>query len=141
MEEGYKLSSIERLVSQRRIEQYAGASGDFNPIHVDPDFAATSQFGTTIAHGMMVAATISEMMTAEFRADWPSTGRLKIRFRAPVLSGETVTAHGVVSRVRRRDEGLEIVCSVGVNKQDGQAAITGEATVLIPADVGLGARG
>ena len=134
MIEGDKLPTVEKLVSQDRIERYAKASGDFNPIHVNREFGARSQFGTTIAHGMMVAAVISEVMTVAFSEAWLEGGRLKLRFRAPVLSGETVAAYGAVKRVRRHEDGREFVCSVGVRNQDGEAAITGEATVLVPAE-------
>ncbi len=134
MIEGDKLPTVEKVVSQDRIERYAKASGDFNPIHVNREVGARSQFGTTIAHGMMVAAAISEVMTAAFSEAWLEGGRLKLRFRAPVLSGETVAAFGAVKRVRQQEDGREFVCSVGVRKQDGEAAITGEATVLVPAE-------
>ena len=64
MREGDAIPTVERLITQDGIERYAEASGDFNPIHVDPDFAAKSQFGRTIAHGMMVAATLNRTLKA-----------------------------------------------------------------------------
>ena len=131
MQEVDALPTVERHVTQARIDRYAEASGDFNPIHVDTDFAAASQFGGTIAHGMMIAATISEVMSAAFRMDWVERGRLKLRFKAPVLPGDTVTAFGSIKRIRERNGLSEVVCSVGVRRQDGQEAITGEATVLV----------
>ena len=121
---------MERLVSQERIDRYAAASGDFNPIHVDREFAARSQFGGTIAHGMLVAASISEMMTQAFQEDWLQTGRLKLRFRAPVYPGETITAFGQVKGVRARNGATEVSCTVGVRKQNEELAITGDATVV-----------
>ena len=131
MVEGEKLPTVERLITQALIDRYAEASGDHNPIHVDREYAASSQFGSTIAHGMMVTATISEMMTASFGTDWAERGRLKLRFRAPVLSGDTVTAFGEVKRVGERDVGREIVCSVAVRRQTGEVAVTGEAAVVV----------
>ena len=132
MREGDTLGPVQREVTQSRIEKYASASGDLNPIHVDPEFAASSQFGGTIAHGMMVAASISEMMSAAFNRDWAERGRLKIRFRNPVYPGDTTTAHGRVGKVTVRGAFREVVCSVGVRRKDGLDAITGEATVSIP---------
>ena len=132
MQEGEELPIVEKLVTQAQIEKYAAASGDFNPIHLDPEFAASSQFGRTIAHGMMVAAAISEAMTTAFKTAWPSGGRLKLRFKAPVFPGEKVATFGEVKKVRERDDGKEVVCSVGVRKPDGEAAIIGEAAVLVP---------
>jgi 3-hydroxybutyryl-CoA dehydratase len=131
MREGDLLPEIERTVTQERVHAYAAASGDYNPLHVDPEFARTTEFGGTVAHGMMIAATISEMMSAAFNRDWIDGGRLKVRFKAPVLPGETVRTSGRVTAVRDLDEGSEIVCAVEVHKPDGQAAIAGEAAVRV----------
>ena len=131
MQEGSPLPALERVVTQGQIERYAAASGDFNPIHVDPEFAAGSQFGGTIAHGMLIAASVSEMMTVAFKEDWLERGRLKIRFRAPVYPGDTVTAFGRVEGIRERNGTREVTCSVGARKQNGEAAITGAATVTV----------
>ena len=132
MREGESLPTVEKVVTQGRIEKYAQASGDFNPIHVDHEFAAESRFGGTIAHGMMIAASISEMMTVAFNQDWLQRGRLKIRFNAPVYPGDTVTAFGQVKSIRERNGTREVTCAVGVRKQNGEAAITGDTTVTIP---------
>ena len=129
MKEGDSLGSVKKQITQDTISEYAVASGDMNPIHVDQEFAARSQFGGTIAHGMMIAASVSEMMSAEFGMDWLESGRLKLRFRAPVYPGSGITAYGQVKRVRDTDGGSEIVCSVGVRGESGEDAVTGEATV------------
>lgn len=136
--EGEPLPAITKSVTQDRIERYAEASGDFNPIHVDPDFAAGSHFGGTVAHGMMIAAYISEMMTVSFGTDWLRSGRLKLRFRAPVLSGDTVTTFGVVKRVRETESGAEVSCSVGVRRENKESAIIGDATVDVASTDGAG---
>ena len=127
--EGDALPAVEREIDQRRIELYAEASGDFNPIHVDRKYAAGAQFGSTIAHGMMVAALISEAMALAFGRLWAEGGRLRVRFKAPVYPGDTVTTFGEVKRVGDDGGVSEIVCSVGVRRQTGEVAITGEATV------------
>ena len=132
--EGDPLPEVEQTVTQCLIDRYAEASGDFNPIHVDQDFASGSHFGGTVAHGMMVAASISEMMTATFGTDWLRSGKLKLRFRAPVLPGDTVTVFGAVKRVRQLDGATEVACSVGVRRQNDESAITGDATVTVASD-------
>ncbi len=129
MKEGEALRSVTKQITQEAISEYAAASGDMNPIHVDPELAALSQFGGTIAHGMMVAASLSEMMSAEFGMDWIESGRLKLRFREPVYPGSGITAYGKIKRVREADGGSEVVCSVGVRSESGEDAVTGEATV------------
>jgi 3-hydroxybutyryl-CoA dehydratase len=84
---------VTKALTQEMIDAYARASGDFNPIHIDPDFARTTPMGGTIAHGMLVLASIAEMMTAAFGEAWIRTGKLDVRFRAPARPGDTVTAH------------------------------------------------
>ena len=128
---GDALPTVEKLISQDQIERYAEASGDFNPIHVDHEFAAGSRFRRTIAHGMMVSAAISEMMTLAFAEDWLRSGRLKLRFRAPVYPGERVRTVGRIKGAVERDAGVELSSSVGVRKESGEDAITGEATVVV----------
>ena len=134
MKPGDRLPLVEKSVSQEHVESYARASGDFNPIHVDPEFAAGSQFGTRIAHGMMVAATISEMMTAAFGGAWLDSGRMKIRFRSPVYPGDRITTVGRVKSVRETDGGAEIKCAVEITRGSGEVAITGDAIVTVSTD-------
>lgn len=128
--QGAVLPTIERKITQQRIERYAHAAGDFNPIHLDEEFAATTQFGGTIAHGMMVIAFISEMMTRAYGDSWSSTGKLKLRLRAPSYPGDTLTAHGQVKSVEIEDGQTVIRCGVGVTNQDGGVVISGDASVV-----------
>ena len=128
--QGAELPTIERKITQQRIERYAHAAGDFNPIHLDHEFAATTQFGGTIAHGMMVIAFISEMMTRAYGDSWSSTGKLKLRLRAPSYPGDTLTAHGEVKSVEEGDGQAVIRCGVGVKNQDGGVVISGDASVV-----------
>ena len=72
------------LIEQIQINQYAEASGDDNPIHLDSEFAQNSNFGGIVAHGMLVLAQISELLTSIFGTNWINNGHLDIRFRRPV---------------------------------------------------------
>jgi 3-hydroxybutyryl-CoA dehydratase len=87
-----EVAPLTRALSQAVIDRYAEASGDHNPIHVDAAFARSTPLGGTIAHGMLVLATISEMMTAAFGERWLASARLEVRFRAPARPGDTLTA-------------------------------------------------
>jgi 3-hydroxybutyryl-CoA dehydratase len=122
---GDELPAVSRVLSQEKIDRYAAASGDHNPLHIDPTFAAKTQFGGPIAHGMLVLAFISEMMTAAFGERWPASGRLKVRFRGAARPGDTATASGRVARI----DGGRIVCEVACHNQAGEALISGEAEV------------
>lgn len=128
---GAELSSLAKALSQEKIDRYARASGDFNPIHVDPAFAAQTPFGGTIAHGMLLLAYLSEMLTAAFGKAWLSGGRLKIRFKGAARSDETVTIGGHVQRVQEGDEGRRIWCDVKCLNQQGGVLVAGQAEVKV----------
>lgn len=139
MQQGDALLTVEKKITQRQVERYAQAAGDFNPIHIDPDFAAGAQFGGatldgTIAHGMMILASVSEMLTLAFGERWLDSGRLKIRFRGPVYPGETISAFGNVKSVNETAECRNLVCAVGVRNQDGEIVISGDAAVSVALD-------
>jgi 3-hydroxybutyryl-CoA dehydratase len=129
--EGTPLPEIRKDITQEHINLYAKASRDFNPIHLDAEFARTTPAGGTIAHGMLVLAYISEMMTAAFSESWLTGGKLNVRFRAPARPGDTITASGQVRRVEP-GEGLRVVtCEVLCRNQNDEPVITGEATVAV----------
>jgi 3-hydroxybutyryl-CoA dehydratase len=124
-EVGEELPEITRMLTQEDIARYAEASGDHNPLHIDPAFAATTQFGGPIAHGMLVLAYLSEMMTAAFGETWLMRGRLKVRFRGAARPGDSVTASGRVVRI----EDGKAVCEVECRNETGDVLISGEAEV------------
>jgi 3-hydroxybutyryl-CoA dehydratase len=88
------LAAVTRVITQTQLQAYADAARDRNPIHIDPEFARSTPFGGTIAHGMLVLAMIGEMMYAAHGEAWLRSGRLKARFKAPARPGDTVTASG-----------------------------------------------
>ncbi len=119
------LPSLTRRLTQEKIDRYARAAGDGNPLHTDPEFAARTPFGGTIAHGMLVLAYHSQMMTAAFGEAWLAGGRLKARFRGPARPGDAVSALG---RVLRADGG-RTVCAIECRNQRGDLLVSGEAEV------------
>ena len=127
-----KLISIKKTITQAHINQYAKASGDFNPIHVDEEFGKNSQFKGNIAHGMMIAATISELMTKTFNLAWYETGTMKIRFKAPVFPEDTITTSGVIQKISLTEEQKHYVqCKVEIFRQSGEIAIQATTSVEI----------
>ena len=129
---GNTLPSINKLVIQEDVNTYAEASGDHNPLHLDPEFAAATHFGRVVAHGMLVLAYISEMMAQAFGRHWLETGRLKIHFRSPVFPGDSVTTFGEVLKLTEANGDVHLTCSVGCRNQDGEEVINGEAQVTMP---------
>jgi 3-hydroxybutyryl-CoA dehydratase len=118
-------------VTQQDINLYAEASGDFNPIHIDEAFAAQTPLGGTIAHGMLILAYASEMITGAFGKLWLDGGRLSIRFKAAARPGDTVTASGTIDSVEEKDGVPYASCSLECRNQKDEVIITGGAVVRL----------
>ena len=119
------LNQISHRVTQAQLAKYADASGDHNPLHLDEAFAATTPYGRTIAHGMLVLAFVSESMTKTFGRAWLCEGKLKARFRAPVFPGDTVTTSGTPKSTRD----ATATYAMTVRNQDDVDVLTADATV------------
>ena len=126
---GDKLSGFKREITQDRVNSYAEASGDHNPIHLNEAYAASTRFGTRIAHGMLSLALVTEMLVIDFPKTWHSGGNIKVRFSAPVMPGEIVKIYGKITDITKTDVGLVATCSIGCKKPDGTNAVVGQATV------------
>jgi 3-hydroxybutyryl-CoA dehydratase len=118
---------VGRDITQTRIDAYAEAAQDHNPIHIDPAYAATTPLGGTIAHGMLVLALIGELMHGAHGEQWLRTGRLKVRFVAPTPSGETVTALATPSKEADGLAEYVVQCQTSA----GQVVIEGRASVRV----------
>lgn len=129
--QGDSLPSVVKHVTQQEINLYAEASGDFNPIHIDEAFAAKTPLGGTIAHGMLILAYASEMMTKAFGKSWLEGGKLSVRFKAPARPQDTITASGKIDSIESI-EGIPYVnCSLECCNQNGEVVITGGAVVKL----------
>ena len=128
---GEQLGPISVEVSGERVRAYADASGDHNPIHLDAAFAATTVYGGTIAHGMLLLAYISRLLTARFGAAWVENGSLDARFRGPAMVGSTVTVAGEITAVDAVDGATDVQCAVRVLDVDGQALVTATAKLRL----------
>lgn len=78
-------------VGQAQIDEYAERSGDFNPLHVDPAYAAAGPFGTVIAHGPIGLQTFWEAAATWFGGEVPADVSVDVAYRGPVRVGDAVT--------------------------------------------------
>ena len=122
-------ASVGKTITEADILMFAAVSTDTNPVHLDAEVAASSQFGARIAHGMLSAGLISAVLGTQL----PGHGTIylgqTLRFRAPVMIGDTVRATVEVTAIdpARRRVTLKTVCTVG-----DRVVIDGEATVMPP---------
>lgn len=123
-------ASFSRLVTEREVEMFAAVSGDHNPVHLNPEYAATTSFGECIAHGMLTGAFISAAIAMEL----PGPGTIylgqSLQFRAPVFLGDTLTVNLEVTEKHPKKPWVTIATIV-VN-QDGKEVAKGEASVMAP---------
>ncbi len=125
------LPELKKNITRESIRRYAEASGDFNPIHLDEEFAKNTPAGGIIAHGMLSLAFVSQMMTQAFGEEWIKTGKLDVRFKNPARPGDTITITGKVKREIPDEKGKLIVHEIVCINQKNEAIITGDATVRI----------
>ena len=126
------LPAVVKTITHEQLRLYAQVSGDQNPLHLDPGFAATTQFGGIIAHGMLTLAFISEVMTKAFGKAWLQSGAMRVRFKGAAYPGRAVEAGGKVNKDEQSPGGRRLGCIVGVrDHQDGQELVSGTATVSL----------
>jgi len=131
IQEGKTLNPVVKHITQEKINLYAEASGDFNPIHIDESFAAKTPFGGTIAHGMLNLAYVSEMMTSAFGQNWLSGGKLRAKFKESARPGDTMTISGKIDCVEQKDDVSYANCSFECRNQKGEVIVAGEAIVKL----------
>jgi 3-hydroxybutyryl-CoA dehydratase len=104
MAEASAFPAVTDVVTQDVIDAYAEISGDFNPLHVDPEAAAASEFGGIIAHGPIALHAFFRAATQWLGVDaLPAGSEVKVTYRAPTRPGDEVSCRLVESR--ERDDG------------------------------------
>ncbi|MFT3791538.1 MAG: bifunctional enoyl-CoA hydratase/phosphate acetyltransferase [Rudaea sp.] len=123
-------AGLERTLTAADIQLFAALSGDLNPQHLDPAFAASTRFHGVIAHGMWGAALISAVLGTQL----PGPGTIylgqTLEFLAPVHVGDTLEVRVKVTARDAAKKRLTLACTC-VN-QDGKTVIAGEAQVSAP---------
>ena len=129
LEVGAALPQLRRTVSQAQINAYAEASGDFNPIHVDADFARSVGLPGTIAHGLLEMGILADAV-AGWAGGSDRLASLQVRFSKPLVAGATITCTGSVVAVDEA-EGVATL-QVGATSDSGEQVLTnGRATVRL----------
>jgi acyl dehydratase len=115
---------VTRLIDQARVDRYAVAARDMNPIHRNTPEALESQFGQPVAHGMLVLSLISEAMTNAFGTRWAHGGSLQVRFRSPALVPVSVTARAALRTAHEGVAVYDVVCE----DPRGEVLLSGRAS-------------
>ncbi|MBL8118809.1 MAG: MaoC family dehydratase [Anaerolineae bacterium] len=123
-------ASRTRTITEDDILNFARASGDTNPIHVDAEYAAGTRFGKRLAHGMLTGSLVSAILGN----DLPGHGTVYLgqdfKFKSPVFIGDTITAS--VELVKFREDKRIATFRTTCTNQDGVLVLEGEAVVIAP---------
>lgn len=125
-------TSFSRTIGEREIMLFAAASGDVNPLHLDPVYAATTPFGEPIAHGILSASLISAAVALRLPGPGAVYVSQSLRFLRPVKAGDQLTARLEVTAKREDKKFITLDCEI-VN-QHGKPVVTGQAEIMAPVE-------
>lgn len=121
--------STSKQITDAVVRAFAELSGDYNPIHLDDEFAAKTRFGRRIAHGMISGALISAVLGYELKDRKIVYLSQTLKFTAPVFIDDTVTATATVTNIR---EGKQIVIIETIcTNQNDEMVVKGEAAIMV----------
>jgi 3-hydroxybutyryl-CoA dehydratase len=123
-------AEYQKTITEDDIEKFAEVSGDYNPVHMDEEYAKQTIFQGRIAHGMLSASFISTALASKLPG--PGTIYLKqqLAFRKPVRIGDQITTR--VEVTSKNDEKKGITLKTTCINQEDQIVIDGEALVMLP---------
>ena len=128
-EHGVRRRTLERSLSQADFDAFARLSGDRNPIHLDAEFAATTRFGRTVSHGMLLFT----VLRGQLEALAPGARMLSqaLKFPAPTFAGEDLR---FVVELRTQDPTSWLATMRCERLADGVVTCEGEAVITAPGD-------
>ena len=134
-------ATFTKTVTEADVILLAGISGDFNPMHVDEEYASKTQFGGRIAHGVLSCTFISAVLGTKLPGPGCIYGGQEVSFRAPICIGDTVSAVATVQEKYTKKDGklkfvkfkTEVIIDSSAKKPEnnGKVATTGVATILM----------
>jgi 3-hydroxybutyryl-CoA dehydratase len=124
------IGEISKTISESDIYLYAGITGDFNPAHVNEDYAKNTFFKTRIAHGMLVAGLISAVLGSKLPGPGTVYMRQELDFMAPVKIGDTVTARVEVIEINTEKKRVKLKTTC--TNQEGTVVLDGQALISPP---------
>ena len=122
-------ASFSKTVSEADVYLFAGISGDFNPVHVNEEYAKEGMFKKRIAHGILTASFISTVLGTKLPGPGAIYAKQDLKFLAPVFIGDTLTAACTVKEIIV--EKKRVIMDCVVSNQDGASVLTGEATLVL----------
>ncbi|MFC2049001.1 MaoC family dehydratase [Elusimicrobiota bacterium] len=120
--------TLTMTIEEENIEAFARATGDFNPIHMDQEYAESTPFGKRVVHGVLLNGIVSGLLGTKLPGLGTVAREITSKFSRPILMGDTVTVTAEVADIREKYN----ICTLkyNVRNQEGKIAVKGEAVVL-----------
>lgn len=129
---GDALPEVRGTVTQDTINAYAEISADYNPLHVDPEFARKTEFGGTIAHGPLALCFIFQLFTRHLPQGWPQGTSVRATYLGPVRPGDQIVARGRVVERSETPQGVQLQVEATCENQRGEKVLAANATLILP---------
>lgn len=128
---GSELTPLVKQPTTRQLVMYAGASGDYNPIHYDKDYAISHGLTGVIVPGQLVACFLGQMLYS-----WAGIQgfviKLSCSYKGMNYPGETITCRGKITKKATENHQNLVECAIWAENPKGEQTVTGRATVVLP---------
>lgn len=135
VEQGEEIPSLSKgPITRTQLVKYAGASGDFNPMHHDEVYAQEAGMPGVFAHGMLSMGFLGQLIT-----DWVGNGALRklgVRFQAITWPGDIITCKGKVTKKYQEGGKNYVECDIWAENQKGEKTVSGKALLDLPSRAG-----
>lgn len=128
---GSEITALVKQPTTRQLVMWAGASGDYYPIHYDKDFAQSKGLPGVIVHGQLVGCFLGQLMT-DWMGGQGSLRKLTCSYKSLNFPGEALTCKGKVNKKYVEDGTHYIECNLWVENIKGEKTVTGKAVITMP---------
>jgi 3-oxoacyl-[acyl-carrier protein] reductase len=120
---------IERAFTQADVDRFARLSGDFSPLHVDPEYARTTEFGKCVVHGILLSSLFSQLVGMHIPGKYALYLGQDLAFRKPVLVGESIRASAKVTG--KNDGTRSLLLTTEIRNAEDKVVVSGTAKVKV----------
>lgn len=130
--EGSELPQLAKLPTTKQLVMWAGACGDYNPIHYDKDFAQGRGLPGVVVQGQLVGSFLGQLAT-DWMGEQGTLRKFSCSYKGMNYPGEAITCKGVVSKKYTEGNEHYVECSLWAENASGEKTVTGTALIVIPA--------
>ncbi|MEH7345662.1 MaoC family dehydratase [Bacillus sp. JJ1532] len=124
-------ASCSKTITETDFVLFAGISGDFNPIHINSEYAKKTRFKQRIAHGLLTSSLLSQLLGVHLPGKGSVYMEQTIRFKFPVFIGDTITATATVQEFIEEKKIIKLLTEC--HNQNDELVLTGSAVMMVPA--------